>query len=184
MIHYTLMYTHLSISMYYLYLCITYIYVYIIIVNCCSTRAGGYCRVLRAGYRRGDNAPMAVLEYVDREGEMRIARPGTATIVDVDDIEISAEEKLVQVMEKQAKIKDILKNNVTNLPDTLVPGFPTPHLTTSSWDEITVPSSTKNRRGPRVFSWRKDRIRGTGAAIDVTDSINNSNKKDKQPEMI
>ncbi len=30
-------------------------------------RAGGYCRVLRAGMRRGDAADMAVIELVDRD---------------------------------------------------------------------------------------------------------------------
>ncbi|MGF1641074.1 MAG: 50S ribosomal protein L17 [Rhodospirillales bacterium] len=30
-------------------------------------RPGGYTRVLRAGFRRGDNAPMAVIELVDRD---------------------------------------------------------------------------------------------------------------------
>jgi large subunit ribosomal protein L17 len=30
-------------------------------------RAGGYIRVLKAGYRHGDNAPMAVVEFVDRD---------------------------------------------------------------------------------------------------------------------
>ncbi|PHR58631.1 MAG: 50S ribosomal protein L17 [Robiginitomaculum sp.] len=30
-------------------------------------RQGGYCRVLKAGYRYGDNAPMAVIEFVDRD---------------------------------------------------------------------------------------------------------------------
>ena len=30
-------------------------------------RAGGYTRVLKAGYRYGDNAPMAVIEFVDRD---------------------------------------------------------------------------------------------------------------------
>ena len=37
-------------------------------------RSGGYSRVLRAGFRRGDRAPMAVLEFVDRPGELRPAR--------------------------------------------------------------------------------------------------------------
>jgi large subunit ribosomal protein L17 len=31
------------------------------------TRAGGYCRVLKAGIRFGDAAPMAVIELVDRD---------------------------------------------------------------------------------------------------------------------
>ncbi len=30
-------------------------------------RSGGYSRVLKAGYRYGDNAPMAVIELVDRD---------------------------------------------------------------------------------------------------------------------
>ena len=43
-----------------------------------ADRAGGYCRVLRCGFRTGDRAPMAIIEYVGRKGEMRPARPGTA----------------------------------------------------------------------------------------------------------
>ena len=30
-------------------------------------RNGGYIRVLKAGYRHGDNAPMAVIEFVERD---------------------------------------------------------------------------------------------------------------------
>jgi large subunit ribosomal protein L17 len=30
-------------------------------------RKGGYTRVLKAGFRFGDNAPMAVIEFVDRD---------------------------------------------------------------------------------------------------------------------
>ena len=29
-------------------------------------RPGGYCRVLKCGFRAGDNAPMAIVELVDR----------------------------------------------------------------------------------------------------------------------
>ncbi len=32
-----------------------------------SGRAGGYIRVLKAGFRHGDNAAMAVIEFVDRD---------------------------------------------------------------------------------------------------------------------
>jgi large subunit ribosomal protein L17 len=31
-------------------------------------RPGGYLRILKAGYRSGDNAPMAYIEMVDRSG--------------------------------------------------------------------------------------------------------------------
>ncbi|MDX2236605.1 MAG: 50S ribosomal protein L17 [Hyphomonadaceae bacterium] len=30
-------------------------------------RAGGYTRVIKAGFRHGDNAPVAVIEFVDRD---------------------------------------------------------------------------------------------------------------------
>ncbi len=32
-----------------------------------KARAGGYTRVLKAGFRYGDNAPLAVIEFVDRD---------------------------------------------------------------------------------------------------------------------
>ena len=32
-----------------------------------AERNGGYLRVLKAGFRHGDNAPMAVIEFVDRD---------------------------------------------------------------------------------------------------------------------
>lgn len=32
-----------------------------------TKRSGGYCRVLKAGFRYGDDAPMAVIELVDRD---------------------------------------------------------------------------------------------------------------------
>jgi large subunit ribosomal protein L17 len=34
-------------------------------------RGGGYTRVLKAGFRYGDNAPMAVIELVDRDPEAK-----------------------------------------------------------------------------------------------------------------
>jgi large subunit ribosomal protein L17 len=32
-----------------------------------QARAGGYTRVLKAGFRHGDSAPVAVIEFVDRD---------------------------------------------------------------------------------------------------------------------
>tara|TARA_B100000686_G_scaffold195331_1_gene202250 strand:- start:2408 stop:2803 length:396 start_codon:yes stop_codon:yes gene_type:complete len=34
-------------------------------------RSGGYCRVIRAGFRYGDYAPMAVIELVDRDTQAK-----------------------------------------------------------------------------------------------------------------
>jgi large subunit ribosomal protein L17 len=34
-------------------------------------RAGGYTRVLKAGFRHGDNAPVAVIEFVDRDPDAK-----------------------------------------------------------------------------------------------------------------
>ena len=34
-------------------------------------RKGGYTRIVKAGYRYGDNAPMAVIEFVDRDVEAK-----------------------------------------------------------------------------------------------------------------
>ena len=32
-----------------------------------GTRPGGYLRIMKAGFRYGDNAPLAVIEFVDRD---------------------------------------------------------------------------------------------------------------------
>ena len=34
-------------------------------------RAGGYTRIIKAGFRYGDNAPMAIIEFVDRDVEAK-----------------------------------------------------------------------------------------------------------------
>jgi large subunit ribosomal protein L17 len=34
-------------------------------------RQGGYCRIMKAGFRHGDNAAVAVIEFVDRDVEAK-----------------------------------------------------------------------------------------------------------------
>ena len=41
-----------------------------------QNRKGGYTRIIKAGFRYGDNAPMAIIEFVDRDVEAkRVDRP-------------------------------------------------------------------------------------------------------------
>lgn len=48
-----------------------------------AERQGGYIRVLKAGYRYGDNAPMAVIEFVDRD----VSAKGAADLAGMDELE-------------------------------------------------------------------------------------------------
>ena len=34
-------------------------------------RNGGYVRIMKAGFRHGDNAPMAVIEFVERDEDAK-----------------------------------------------------------------------------------------------------------------
>jgi large subunit ribosomal protein L17 len=36
-----------------------------------NTRNGGYTRIIKAGFRYGDKAPMAVIEFIDRDVEAK-----------------------------------------------------------------------------------------------------------------
>ena len=36
-----------------------------------ESRKGGYTRIIKAGFRYGDNAPMAIIEFVDRDVEAK-----------------------------------------------------------------------------------------------------------------
>src|SRR6188768_3411688 len=51
-------------------------------------RSGGYCRVLKAGFRQGDNAPMAVIEFVDRDVDAKGRDSGPS--MKADDAETAA----------------------------------------------------------------------------------------------
>tara|TARA_Y100000590_G_C15237170_1_gene832343 strand:- start:111 stop:575 length:465 start_codon:yes stop_codon:yes gene_type:complete len=55
-------------------------------------RNGGYCRVIRAGFRYGDDAPMAVIELVDRD-----------TLAKKVDIKQKSEEKPKTPLESKSK---------------------------------------------------------------------------------
>lgn len=50
-------------------------------------RSGGYCRIMKAGFRYGDNAPLAVIEFVDRDVDAKGQDSGPSQNEDVVDSE-------------------------------------------------------------------------------------------------
>ena len=50
-------------------------------------RPGGYTRVLKAGFRFGDNAPMAVIEFVDRDPDAKGLDSGPVMSADEENTE-------------------------------------------------------------------------------------------------
>lgn len=50
-----------------------------------ADRNGGYIRIMKAGFRHGDNAPMAVIEFVDRDVEAKGKDSGPVLAYEGDD---------------------------------------------------------------------------------------------------
>ena len=48
-------------------------------------RQGGYIRVLKAGFRHGDSAPMAVIEFVDRDESAKGQDSGPVQVEETED---------------------------------------------------------------------------------------------------
>ena len=55
-----------------------------------TDRSGGYTRVLKAGYRYGDSAPMGVIELVDRDADAKGQDSGPIDIGDDGDEAVAA----------------------------------------------------------------------------------------------
>jgi large subunit ribosomal protein L17 len=58
------------------------------IVPACQNRDGGYMRVVKAGFRTGDNAPMAVISFVDEE-----AYPEEKKLSFLEDLRLKAQKE-------------------------------------------------------------------------------------------
>jgi large subunit ribosomal protein L17 len=50
-----------------------------------AERNGGYIRIMKAGFRHGDNAPMAVIEFVDRDADAKGLDSGPVFTAEGDD---------------------------------------------------------------------------------------------------
>jgi len=50
-----------------------------------AARTGGYTRVLKAGFRYGDHAPMAVIEFIDRDVDAKGLDSGPVEVRDEDE---------------------------------------------------------------------------------------------------
>jgi len=53
-------------------------------------RNGGYVRIMKAGFRFGDNAPMAVIELVDRDPDAKGLDSGPVEAREYDDENVAA----------------------------------------------------------------------------------------------
>ncbi len=52
-------------------------------------RSGGYTRVLKAGFRYGDNAPMAIIELVDRDPDAKGAEDRARVEAELEDADVA-----------------------------------------------------------------------------------------------
>jgi len=50
-----------------------------------AERSGGYTRIIKAGFRYGDSAPMAVIEFVDRDIEAKGKDSGPVIVEEVEE---------------------------------------------------------------------------------------------------
>jgi len=55
-----------------------------------ATRQGGYSRVLKAGFRYGDCAPMAIIELVDRDPAVKGLDSGPTMVQDEEEVAAEA----------------------------------------------------------------------------------------------
>ncbi|MCA1489764.1 MULTISPECIES: 50S ribosomal protein L17 [Sinorhizobium/Ensifer group] len=52
-----------------------------------ATRNGGYLRIMKAGFRHGDNAPLAVIEFVDRDVDAKGAKDRARVAAEAEEAE-------------------------------------------------------------------------------------------------
>jgi large subunit ribosomal protein L17 len=72
----------------------------------CETRPGGYVRVIKCGNRVGDNAPMAIVELVDRDLDLKLEpvepKKAKAAVKPKSDVAAPKKEKVTAAKEEKA----------------------------------------------------------------------------------
>jgi hypothetical protein len=116
--------------------------------------------VIRTGFRRGDRAPMAILEFVDREGEVRPAKPAQAGGAQgsAAAVPLTLQQKLEQALAMQKQLKEALAS--TKPAASLVPAFPVPHAAATKWADV-----------PAVWRERLSRTQAGGSEADVSAAV-------------
>ena len=71
-----------------------------VLVDRYATRNGGYTRVLKAGFRYGDMAPMAIIEFVDRDVSAHGKDSGAPVVAEEEAV---VEEKKTKKASKKAE---------------------------------------------------------------------------------
>ena len=68
-----------------------------------ANRPGGYTRVLKAGFRYGDMAPMAIIEFVDRDVNAHGQDSGVVEVEAAEEAPVSEEKKAKKTKKAEDK---------------------------------------------------------------------------------